>query len=133
MTGRISRSYISNEIFSVLCRPCSFNGLSSSKKTVLQFHKFIGLGFFFFARFFFFFQGLLFLANYRLQDTQMLIREVDVLPHVQSQHLDPVLELCCTKFPVETAKLKICIKFCRLIICLLPLSVFSTDLSPIKG
>lgn len=63
----------------------------------------------------------------------MLMRKVDVLPHAQSQHLDPVLEFSCTQVPVETAKLNIRIKFSRLIICLLELSLFSTDLSTIKN
>lgn len=37
----------------------------------------------------------------------MLRGEVDALNHVQSQHVDPVLELCLcwTKVSVETAKM----------------------------
>lgn len=61
----------------------------------------------------------------------MLMGEVDALYHAQSQHPDPelwVLELClcCRKVPIEIAKLNVSISSCRLIICLLALSVFSS-------
>lgn len=75
--------------------------------------------------------SFLLLAIPGLQKTQMLVGEVGALHHIQSRILDPVLKLglCCTKVPIETAKLIIYINFCRLIICQFILSVFSVALS----